>query len=61
MEKHERFFGFVKAVGDKREDVMADMAASSYETKTMGTRHVQAARAAGEGVRLMPEVEAVLC
>jgi len=45
---HERFFGFIDAVGDSVESLTAELGPKSYETKTRGTRQVAAARAAGE-------------
>ncbi|KAG7672795.1 hypothetical protein Ndes2526B_g08669 [Nannochloris sp. 'desiccata'] len=45
---HERFFGFIEAVGDSVESLTAELGPKSYETKTRGTRHVAAARAVGE-------------
>jgi hypothetical protein len=45
---HERFFGFIEAVGDSVESLTAELGPKSYETKTRGTRQVAAARAVGE-------------
>jgi hypothetical protein len=46
----ERVWAFVDKVERRPEAVMDDLAASRYETKTMGERSQPAARLAGEGV-----------
>ncbi|EIE27488.1 hypothetical protein COCSUDRAFT_55496 [Coccomyxa subellipsoidea C-169] len=48
--KRERFFGFVQATDNKMDTLMAGLEAKEYETKTRGTRRIEAARALGEGV-----------
>ena len=48
IKQHERFFGFIQAVGPV-ELLNAHMGAKTYETKTRGTRHLSAARLEGEG------------
>lgn len=50
LESHERNWGFVDKVLRKPEEVRDFFAAQTYETKTRGTRHLAAARPAGEGV-----------
>ena len=48
VSSHERFFGFIEAVGDSVESLTTELGPKTYETKTRGTRHVAAARAVGE-------------
>jgi len=49
--KKERIFGFIEAVSDNPEQLIkSSLGEREYETKTRGTRHLQAARAVGEGV-----------
>ncbi|PRW45162.1 hypothetical protein C2E21_6125 [Chlorella sorokiniana] len=47
--RHERFFGFVEAVADSSEELVQGLGPQQYETKTRGTRHLEAARAVGQG------------
>ncbi|GLC33015.1 hypothetical protein PLESTB_000380300 [Pleodorina starrii] len=47
--RHERFFGFVDAVGDSVEQLAAGLGAKHYSTRTRGERTQPAARAAGRG------------
>lgn len=49
VDSHERFFGFIEAVGDSVESLTEGLGPKSYETKTRGTRQVAAARVVGEG------------
>eukprot|EP00850_Spirogloea_muscicola_P004838 SM000021S06471 [mRNA] locus=s21:504128:504990:- [translate_table: standard] len=51
------YWGFVELVTHTAEDVRAALQGGEYETKTRGTRHQPAARAAAEGVyRLVKHV-----
>lgn len=48
-DSHERFFGFIEAVGDTVEQLISGLGERQYETKTRGTRHMAAARIVAEG------------
>lgn len=47
---HERLWGFVDAVADSAAAIETELRGGTYQTKTRGERHAQAARPAGEGV-----------
>jgi len=47
--RHERFFGFIAAVGDSVEELSKELGPKEYDTKTLGRRTVAAARAVGAG------------
>lgn len=51
----ERFWGFVDRVEESAMNLREEFEAETYETKTRGTREVQAARPAGEGVYALVE------
>jgi hypothetical protein len=55
VETHERFFGFIEAVGDSVEDLVSGLGEKQYETKTRGTRHIAAARIVAEGTYAIVE------
>ncbi|MFW5955290.1 MAG: hypothetical protein ACOCSK_00940 [Rhodothermales bacterium] len=49
-EEHGRHWAFVDLVTTDREEIRSALTETIYETQTRGTRHVPAARPAGEGV-----------
>lgn len=48
--KHARYWGFVKKVSKKIEEIDEQLSEEVYGTKTRGERHLEGARPAGEGV-----------
>ncbi len=50
IREHERYWGFVDAVGTRPEEVERDLREEKYETATRGERKREAARPAAEGV-----------
>ncbi|KAL4444582.1 hypothetical protein ABPG77_002399 [Micractinium sp. CCAP 211/92] len=53
--RHERFFCFVEATAEDPAELLEGLGPKSYETRTRGTRHLEAARAVGEGTYALVE------
>src|ERR1043166_1745223 len=49
LQSHERYWGFVEAVEKSGKAIEERLSGAVYETQTRGTRHLPAARPAGEG------------